>query len=311
MMTVSLSVSQSKKSAQDSESSRCGDQQTQRGDAASLGDMRGDGSPDTGLSNATGASTGIIDNNGGGVVVAESLLEPRSVSPASQELAEARHKMYEDLYQQYYPYYHAYYRDAGCGIDTGPDSVVELARGTAASSAAAWIQANMPDCVVTTGTSTGTVTRNNGASKAETRDSVIVKMAEYVARNGLQFEQMMLSRNSDRFAFLLPAHADHYQYKKRLDKEIDKLAAAARRRRSPTRSPERDELPDQIIDSIMDSYGLSPPHSSSCPISFKMTASKQRTSAVILPNNTAAGVGDRLQASLDDLDDDFGDYYTY
>lgn len=255
-------------------------------------------SSNTSPGNAKSSSSTNTDNFDS--VSIKSLFEQRSPSPASVELAEARHKMYEDLYQQYYPYYHAYYLDnyGTATTETGqPDNVavVEMARNSAASSAAAWIQANMPE-----NSSSGS--SHNNSNKAESRDAVIAKMAEYVARNGLDFEQLMLSRNSERFAFLLPGHADHYQYKKQLDKEIDKLASAVAAAANATNRCQRSPSPEQVIESIIDSYGLSPPHSSCCPISFKMNASRQRTAVASVVNSVA---NDNLLAPLDELDDDF------
>ncbi|OON22151.1 surp module, partial [Opisthorchis viverrini] len=160
-----------------------------------------------------------------------------------QSSAEEYEQCYQEYYKHYYSHYYTQFSDqqakmvlrAGTSIsDEHRAAIVQQAAKAAAVAASAAVNAMYQAKLVQKSAQTNqsmTVTMTPGER------GIIDKMAEYVARNGIEFEELVTRQKGGdaRFAFLRPNHPHHSYYLTRRrqllpdlpDSDADKLVPAA------------------------------------------------------------------------------------
>nr|CAH8854253.1 unnamed protein product [Trichobilharzia regenti] len=153
--------------------------------------------------------------------------QPESTDPLSPE--EYEH-IYQEYYRHYYAHYYTHYTNqwTACGglmKDEHEASIVQEAAKAAAIAAAAAVSVIQQTRLKTTTPVIFEPPMNDD------QRGIINKMAEYVVRNGLEFEELVSRQKTEdpRFAFLKPDHPLHSYYmakRKELDPD-DSLTKAA------------------------------------------------------------------------------------
>ncbi|KAL5971591.1 hypothetical protein TSMEX_000625 [Taenia solium] len=138
---------------------------------------------------------------------------------------------YEHCYQEYYRYYYSHYythfsKSDNVEFASEPYLVSESARAAATAASAA----------VNAMRQSQLASKSGSMSPPSDLRGIIDKMAEYVARNGEEFQEVVKKQkqNDTRFAFLQTGHVHHDYY---LAKKKEFVAKARMSGRGETRSP--------------------------------------------------------------------------
>ncbi|KAF6775338.1 hypothetical protein AHF37_05735 [Paragonimus kellicotti] len=147
--------------------------------------------------------------------------ETRTLLKSPPQEAPLSSEEYEQCYQEYYKYYYAHYytqfseqqakvltQCSGSLTEDHQSAIVQQAAKAAAVAASAALNAMYQARTKQKHTLSAEPAMTPGER------GIIEKMAEYVARNGLEFEELVASQkgNDPRFGFLKPDHALHSYY---------------------------------------------------------------------------------------------------
>ncbi|KAF8562200.1 hypothetical protein P879_01115 [Paragonimus westermani] len=177
--------------------------------------------------------------------------EPRTLLKSPPQEVPLSSEEYEQCYQEYYKYYYVHYytqfseqqtkvltQCSGSLTEDHQSAIVQQAAKAAAVAASAALNAMYQARTKQKQTSSTEPAMTPGER------GIIEKMAEYVARNGLEFEELVASQkgNDPRFGFLKPDHALHsYYLSRRRQFHVEESTTVE----PPTKRPAESEPPPE------------------------------------------------------------------
>ncbi|KAL3317842.1 hypothetical protein Ciccas_003498 [Cichlidogyrus casuarinus] len=164
--------------------------------------------------------------------------KPKPPEEKPLEKEKSQNDVNVDMYQDYYAHYYQFYHSQYALMSLSPEEVVKKATGDAAHAASALINAQKKAsdlaCKID-------ILRQDIPAE---QVSVIDKTAEYVARNGAEFESILYKSKGQiaSFSFLRPtdpAHAYYLAKKKAFLSEVESESSAKKNETEREKSPEK------------------------------------------------------------------------